>query len=96
MKETEQRLHMVKTGVCKPAPGAQPAAWESYWLTQFGHTMQLSCNPAKYFVQANDQCPLAFRANFPCDPARKDYKFCTSDGAYGTLVPTLADKVSPK
>jgi len=26
--------------------------------------------------------------------ARKDYKFCTNDGAYGTLIPTLADKIN--
>ena len=43
-----------------------------------GQTLQLSCNPAKYFVQANDFCPLAFRAVFPCDTGRKDVAFCES------------------
>jgi hypothetical protein len=51
---------------------------------QFGQTQQLSCNPAKYFVQANDQCPLAFRAHFPCDPTKKDDKFC--HGEYGGAI----------
>ena len=24
------------------------------------------------------QCPLAYRAHFPCDEARKDFEFCNS------------------
>ena len=76
MKEREERRRVGKEGKCKPVPGREPAPWELQQLRQFGHTMQLSCNPAKYFVQANDQCPLAYRAHFPCNPDRKDYKFC--------------------
>ncbi|KAL1499595.1 hypothetical protein AB1Y20_011794 [Prymnesium parvum] len=82
MKETEGRLELVRVEKCKvphSASGkvAKPAAWELKQLSQFGQTMQLSCNPAKYFVQANDQCPLAYRAHFPCEWGTKDYDFCT-------------------
>ena len=79
MKETEGRLALVKDGECAARDGRAPAAWESKQLMQYGQTQQLSCNPAKYFVQANDQCPLAYRAHYPCDEAKKDYVFCTSN-----------------
>jgi hypothetical protein len=55
-----------------------PAPWETHQLAQWGQTQQLSCNPAKYFVMANDLCPLAYRAHFPCDKTSKDYVFCAS------------------
>ena len=84
IKETEGRLELVRSGQCvprlvteEPRVTAEPAAWELRQLQQFGQTQQLSCNPAKYFVQANDQCPLAFRAHFPCEFGTKDYDFCT-------------------
>ena len=114
------RLQQVAAGECKPrrtGGGARraPAAWETRQLQQFGQTMQLSCNPAKYFVIANDQvqgsspdclagglkwalpthalgpcvsaqCPLAFRAIFPCVPGTLDYAFCTGDKG-GMVIP---------
>ena len=68
IKETEGRLELVRSGECtprlaseKPRVVVEPAEWELRQLHQFGQTQQLSCNPAKYFVQANDQCPLAYR-----------------------------------
>ena len=89
MKETEMRLDKVKTGDCKPTVdedgnSVPPAPWERWQLAQFGQTQQLSCNPAKYFVQANDKCPEAFKAHFPCDETKADYRFC--DGTYGGMV----------
>ena len=86
IKETESRLAQVQRGDCLPqhTPSgslAAPAAWEARQLIQFGQTQQLSCDPAKHFVPANDQCPLAFRAHFPCDNNTKDYGFCS--GKYG-------------
>jgi len=67
-----------------------PAAWEARQLQQFGQTMQRSCNPATYFVMANDLCPLAFKAHFPCVPKRKDYAFCT--GVRGGVVVEKAEE----
>ena len=83
MKETEGRLERVTDGTCKPRKSDDgsvmaPAAWESHWLREYGQTMQLSCNPAKYFALANDNCPMAYKPVFPCDPNRKDYQFCAS------------------
>lgn len=80
--ETEGRLGLVKDGTCPSrmlsdgVTPRQPAPWEARQLKQFGQTQQLSCNPAKYFVMANDQCPGAYRAHFPCKEERKDYQFC--------------------
>ncbi|KAL1507404.1 hypothetical protein AB1Y20_008246 [Prymnesium parvum] len=89
IKETEARLQQVKRGECVPAvlrdgSAKPPAVWEEKQLRQYGQTQQISCNPAKYFVQANDQCPLAYKAVFPCDPNKKDYNFCT--GKWGGAV----------
>lgn len=82
MIETEARLDRIKDGTCHartepngaPTP---PAPWESHWLRQYGQTLHRSCNPAKYFVIANDKCPLAYRAHYPCKPTDKDYKMCS-------------------
>jgi len=76
--ETEVRLGLVTSGACPADPTKEMAAWEVLQHRQFGQTQQLSCNPAKYFVQANDMCPLAFRAHFPCVKHSKDYEFCIS------------------
>ena len=89
VKETEARLEKVRTRECAPATllgGAPkpPQDWELRQLHQYGQTQQYSCNPAKYFVQANDKCPLAYKANFPCDPLKKDDHFCS--GRWGGAV----------
>eukprot|EP00966_Prymnesium_polylepis_P324923 7380920-Prymnesium_polylepis.3 len=79
------RLQAVRDGVCKPS-GAPPAPWEQRQLDQFGDTQQLSCNPASPttgFTVANSQCPLAYRAHFPCHEDDLDYEFCT--GAKGGM-----------
>jgi hypothetical protein len=83
VKEAEGRLEMVRSGQCLPRKSAEgvlvaPASWEAHWLRQFGQTMQFSCNPAKYFPLANDKCPLAYRAHFPCVSGRRDHQFCSS------------------
>ena len=79
MRETEGRLDLVRSNECPTRANRRPAAWEAHQLLQWGQTQQLSCNPAKYFVQANDQCPLAYRAHYgPCDTHDKDYHFCKS------------------
>ena len=36
----------------------------------------VTCNPKKYFGIANDQCPAAFMAHFPCRPGAADHKLC--------------------
>ena len=84
IKETEMRLQSVSSGKCASNPKQWAAAWELQQLDQFGQAMQPSCNPAKYFVQANDMCPAAFRAHFPCQPGTHDYVFCT--GRWGGAV----------
>ena len=91
MKETENRLDQVRSGTCtakhREAPPwgpADPAAWELRQLEQFGQSMQSSCNPAKYFTQANDMCPFAYKAHFPCNPNTLDYKFCK--GTWGGAI----------
>jgi len=89
VKETEARLQMVRDGQCTPRVLASgelrpPADWEMLQLSQFGQTQQFSCNPAKYFVQANEQCPLAYKSNFPCDKDALDYNMCT--GRWGGAV----------
>ena len=103
MKETEGRLGLVsqekcpygaKGGWTQAAGPLPPAAWELRQLQQFGQPMQRSCNPAKYFVMANDQCPLAFKAHFPCVLGRHDYPFCTGDKG-GAVVPPEKDKKTP-
>ena len=78
MKETEGRLQLTRQGDCPARPGRVPVDWELHQLAQWGQTLQLSCNPAKYFVQANDLCPLAYRAHFPCKEGDRDYVFCTA------------------
>ena len=81
IKETEHRLEDVRNGVCKPS-GNGPAPWEQRQLDQFGDTQQLSCNPASLttgFTVANGQCPLAYRAHFPCVAGTLDFQFCTGE-----------------
>ena len=91
IKEAEGRLDLVRRGECSPGVTAEgdplpPAEWETRQLQQFGQTMQLSCNPAKYFVIANDKCPIAYKAHWPCQQGTRDYEFCTGTRD-GTLVP---------
>lgn len=42
MKETEDRLEMVRSGVCQAKPGKVPALWESHQLAQFGAPQQVT------------------------------------------------------
>jgi len=105
IKETEGRLGLVARAQCAAqvvgarADGgdvvAPPRAWEARQLQQRGQTMQLSCNPAKYFVVANDQCPFAFKANFPCDPAQPDYDFCTGAAGGAVVYPKVSKVPTP-
>ena len=72
--------------MCKVTLGKSPAEWEEKQFQEFGPTQQLSCNPASTttgFPIAAGQCPLAFRAHFPCIDDRFDYEFCT--GARGGM-----------
>ena len=87
MNDAEERLAKVKTGECKPDPDRPPAEWERRQLDQFGHTQQLSCNPASPvtgYPVAAQTCPGGFRAHFPCKPGTLDYGFCI--GVWGGTV----------
>ena len=105
IKETEGRLGLVASAKCSSqvvgvrADGgdllAPPKAWEARQQQQRGQTMQLSCNPAKYFVIANDQCPFAFKANFPCDPAQPDFDFCTGARDGAVVYPKISKVPTP-
>ena len=58
-------------GVCKSPLGKdgkqlRMAPWEVK-QAKLKAVQQRTCNPKKYFGIANDLCPAAFMAHFPCD-----------------------------
>jgi hypothetical protein len=81
VQEVETRVGMVRSGICQPAN--KPAAAWAVKLHRNPNMQQLTCNPAKYFGTANDLCPGAFRAQFPCDKDKLDYRFCADDYHHG-------------
>lgn len=83
IKDAEGRLSQVEKGECPVVPEEMPA-WERWQVAQYGQPQQLSCNPAKYFALAITQCPESLRVQFPCDPSKLDYNFCT--GKSGGVV----------
>lgn len=73
IQESEWRLDMVKRGDCEAR--GQMAQWERNQLALV-KIQQKTCNPASQFADANDRCPQAFHAHFPCQDWRMDYKQC--------------------
>ena len=77
----EWKIEMTKQGICPlrhdAATGAAlaPEAWELHQLQQ-PQMRQRTCYPKEYYATANDFCPAAFQAHFPCDASRADYKHC--------------------
>ena len=82
MQEVEAKLAQVQRGEC-PTPvddlGAPIplASWEQKQAS-LRTVQQRTCNPAKFFGQANEQCPAAFAAHWPCSPERLDFEQCKS------------------
>eukprot|EP00326_Haptolina_ericina_P033261 CAMPEP_0181245200 /NCGR_PEP_ID=MMETSP1096-20121128/43290_1 /TAXON_ID=156174 ORGANISM="Chrysochromulina ericina, Strain CCMP281" /NCGR_SAMPLE_ID=MMETSP1096 /ASSEMBLY_ACC=CAM_ASM_000453 /LENGTH=638 /DNA_ID=CAMNT_0023341847 /DNA_START=39 /DNA_END=1952 /DNA_ORIENTATION=+ len=85
----EWKIRMVREGACpvrKDEEGVimPPAEWE---IQQLGRPQmrQRTCYPMVWYANANDNCPQAFQAHFPCDPARQDFRFC-QDGWHDYCV----------
>ena len=83
MEEAEFKLSQVVRGDCPdPLDAATgevlpPSAWEQKQM-RLPTIQQRSCNPAFFFGQANEQCPAAFMAHFPCKPGAPDFMQCNS------------------
>ena len=76
LKQTFQKLAQVVRGDCPDPRDAAtgevrpPDAWEQKQM-RLPTIQQRSCDPAAYFGQANEQCPAAFMAHFPCKPGAR-------------------------
>ena len=84
VEETEFKLSQVVRGDCDvhfldAATGEAkvPDEWEQKQI-RLPTIQQRSCNPAAYFGQANEACPAAFMAHFPCKRGAPDWEQCNS------------------
>jgi len=74
MEEVDFKQQIVKEGKCDIE--ASPAPWELKQHQLPTQPQRLTCNPANDFGIANEVCPKAFWAYFPCINSRADYKIC--------------------
>ena len=64
-------------------------------LPQLPTIQQRSCNPKAFFGQANDGCPAAFYAHFPCKQGAADFKQCKSGHHLGCANVSRSREVEP-
>eukprot|EP00966_Prymnesium_polylepis_P293563 6780294-Prymnesium_polylepis.2 len=81
MDAVERKLAQVQHSECPVINDAQGkplpmAGWERSQASLRG-LQQRTCGAATAVTAANDNCPAAFMAHFPCQAARRDYKLCT-------------------